>query len=187
MAEPKTTRFHPQTEAFIVITHGLPPVACEQPKLLILGSLPGLASLRAQGYYQHPRNAFWPIVDGWLNVTDANQRQQALADAGIYLWDVLASAHRPGSLDANIRRQDAGYNDLQPILDQPSLQAVLLNGQSAAKFWQQGCRLGVFRCGCQQLTLPSTSPANAAMSLAQKQQAWQVGWQLVTDQHRPAG
>ena len=88
-----------------MLSQSFPPIADPDARLLILGSLPGQESLRQQQYYAHPRNAFWRVMEAVLGIptdTPYPQRCQALMDAGIALWDVCASARRPGSLDGAI-------------------------------------------------------------------------------------
>ncbi len=89
-------------------------------RVLVLGSMPGRASLDAQQYYAHPRNAFWPIVAAHCGIDPASDyptRVQALLDAGIVLWDVLAQCRRPGSLDSAIELADAQPNAIAELLD----------------------------------------------------------------------
>ena len=82
-----------------------PPIASPDARILILGSMPGRASLAAGQYYAHPRNAFWPIMGSLLDFDasrDYPARVDALKVAGIAVWDILDSCHRPGSLDSAI-------------------------------------------------------------------------------------
>ncbi|MGE0313911.1 MAG: DNA-deoxyinosine glycosylase [Lautropia sp.] len=141
-------------------------------RLLILGSFPGRASLRAQRYYAHPRNLFWPIVGALTGVAleDApyERRLHVLTAHGIALWDVIARCDRPGSLDSAIR--DAQHQTFEPLLAElPALQGVAFNGRLAASrepwFSARGLRTWV---------LPSTSPANAGVPVADKHAAWSV-------------
>jgi len=147
------------------------PVVDSQTRLLILGSLPGEMSLAEQRYYAHPRNRFWHLV-GIVIAVDLvalpyDQRLAALRACHIGLWDVIASATRPGSLDAAIR--DAAHNPLADIAATlPTLRAVAFNGATAAK---AGRRL-LADSGLALIDLPSSSPAHAAMPLAEKTQRW---------------
>jgi double-stranded uracil-DNA glycosylase len=163
----------------IALSQGLAPVLGVRPWLLILGSLPGAASLAAQQYYAHPRNLFWPLMGHLFAAGPAlpyAQRLQALGRAGVALWDVLHSASRRGSLDADIDARSATANDLSALLSaQPQICCVAFNGKSAATLFQRHGRTqwaGHTR-RLTQLTLPSTSPAHAALSAADKLQQWQ--------------
>src|SRR5690554_3614325 len=83
----------------------LPPVVGTRPRTLILGSLPGRKSLEMQQYYAHPQNAFWKIVAQLFGAPSSlpyGRRVKILTDHHIALWDVLAAAERPGSLDSSI-------------------------------------------------------------------------------------
>ncbi len=145
------------------------------PRVLILGSLPGQASIDAARYYAHPRNAFWPIVLGALGHDETlpySDRIDLIKASGIALWDVLAAAERPGSLDANIVASSEQANDIAGLLaHEPRIQTVLLNGGKAARAFRRHVSLDhLGPIDCQQL--PSTSPAYAAMSLADKRWHW---------------
>jgi hypoxanthine-DNA glycosylase len=153
---------------------GLPPVLGPAPRLLVLGSFPGVASLAAQQYYAHPRNQFWPILSAlWgldggaaLEAQPYPQRVQAAQARGLAIWDVYSGCVRPGSLDSAIREGE--LNDLAGLVAQaPSLQGIAHNGGESARHMKltQALGLPVFK-------LPSTSPANASWSFARKLAAW---------------
>jgi len=150
---------------------GFPPVVDPDVRLLVLGSLPGDASLAAAQYYGHPRNGFWRLIgaaiDHDLASLPYDERLAALLAAGVGLWDVHAEAVRPGSLDAAIK--DAANNDLLGLVASlPRLRAVAFNGGTAAK---AGERL-LAGSGLALVPLPSSSPAYAAMGFEAKREAW---------------
>lgn len=148
------------------------PVAGPGTRLLILGSLPGVASLSAGQYYAHPRNAFWRLVGAAIGRDIAAlpypDRLAALGAAGVGLWDVVASAERPGSADAAIR--DPEHADLARLVARlPALRAVAFNGGTAARI---GRRRLTRPDGPALIDLPSSSPAYAAMPFEAKRVAW---------------
>nr|WP_295234299.1 DNA-deoxyinosine glycosylase [uncultured Brevundimonas sp.] len=150
---------------------GFAPVVDTETRLLILGSLPGDASLRAAQYYAHPRNAFWPLIGGVLGedllTLRYEQRLDRLTARGVGLWDVIASAERSGSLDAAIRSPEAA--DLRGLIGGlPRLRAVAFNGKLAAKL---GRRIIGDVAGVRLIDLPSSSPAHA-IPLAGKANIW---------------
>jgi len=150
---------------------GFPPVVDAATRLLILGSLPGDASLKAAQYYAHPRNAFWPLIGGALGenlaVLPYEQRIDRLKARGVGLWDVIASAERSGSLDAAIRSPEAA--DLRGLIGGlPALRAVAFNGMLAAKL---GRRIIGHVNGVRLIDLPSSSPAHA-VGMTIKASSW---------------
>jgi len=150
---------------------GFAPVVDTETRLLILGSLPGDASLKAAQYYAHPRNAFWPLIGGVLGedllTLRYEQRLDRLTARGVGLWDVIASAERSGSLDAAIRSPEAA--DLRGLIGGlPRLRAVAFNGKLAAKL---GRRIIGDVAGVRLIDLPSSSPAHA-IPLAGKANIW---------------
>ena len=139
--------------------------------MLILGSMPGEASLAAGRYYAHPQNRFWHLVGVALGndlaALDYEARLEVLTSRGIALWDTVASAHRPGSLDAAIRdAEHAPLADFAATL--PGLRAVAFNGRTASKIGRRQLE----GSGLSLIDLPSSSPAYAAMPLAQKERLW---------------
>ena len=141
--------------------------------MLILGSLPGEASLAAQRYYAHPANQFWRLVGAMIGIDlaarDYDARLATLDAAGIGVWDVVASATRRGSLDTAIRAIEANpLADLVASL--PALRAVAFNGATAARI---GTRMLVTGNDLPALVhLPSSSAAYCAMSFEEKGTQW---------------
>jgi hypoxanthine-DNA glycosylase len=155
---------------------GFPPVAARSARVLILGSMPGAASLAAQRYYAHPRNQFWAIVG---SVTGAPpelpyaRRLAALRGSGIALWDVIASCRRRGSLDAAIDAASLVVNDFAGFFAQhPGIGSVLFNGATAATLFRRLVLPTLGTRGLELVRLPSTSPAHAGMSHDRKLAAW---------------
>jgi hypoxanthine-DNA glycosylase len=156
---------------------GFAPVASPDAYKLILGSMPGVASLEASQYYAFSRNVFWKIM-GDLYATGAQLdyplRLQKLVENRIALWDVIASCHRPGSLDSSISDQELEINDFKSFFEQhPHITCVYFNGQKAAGLFKRKVLPGLAG-EYEFVTLPSTSPAHAAMSYAAKLEAWSV-------------
>jgi hypoxanthine-DNA glycosylase len=149
------------------------PVVSPETRVLILGSLPGEASLAAQRYYAHPANLFWRLMGGVIDRPDLpeieyDQRLAVLVSHGIGLWDTVRSAHRKGSLDTALRNvEPAPLADLVATL--PLLKAVAFNGAASAKI---GIKQLVDRADLELVQLPSSSPAHARMTLAEKQAHW---------------
>lgn len=139
--------------------------------MLILGSLPGEASLAAGRYYAHPQNLFWRLVGHAIGRDLASleyeERLTALQARGIALWDTVASARREGSLDAAIR--EAEHARLAALVATlPKLRAVAFNGRKASAIG----RPQLAGSGLALIDLPSSSPAYAAMPLADKERLW---------------
>ena len=142
--------------------------------MLILGSLPGEASLAAGRYYAHPQNRFWHLAGAVIGradlfALDYDARLAALLAARVGLWDTIASARREGSLDAAIREAEAApLRELVATL--PELRAVGFNGAKAAAVG----RRALAGSPLELIDLPSSSPAHAALPLAAKQARWLV-------------
>jgi double-stranded uracil-DNA glycosylase len=156
-----------------------PPIARQTARVLILGTMPGGASLRAHQYYAHPRNQFWQIVGELLAFDPTSPyegRVAALRSADIALWDVLRSCIRPGSLDSAIEPRSALPNDFASFLAaHPQIRRICFNGAKAEALYTRLVRPQLAAGpAIQYLRLPSTSPANAALPFAAKLAAWQV-------------
>ncbi|WP_294214341.1 DNA-deoxyinosine glycosylase [uncultured Chryseobacterium sp.] len=146
------------------------PIVDENSEILILGSVPGVKSLEKQQYYAHPQNKFWKIIFELLNeelTEDYTQRIAVLTKHHIALWDVIDSCERKGSLDSEIRNEEANRVD-ELLNDHPNIKAVFCNGgksyKNVQKMLGKDYRLPVF-------LLPSTSPLHT-VSLEEKLESW---------------
>lgn len=153
------------------------PIVGHQPRILILGSMPGTASLQAAQYYAHPRNAFWPIMASLFNLdatASYEHRVTELSRHPLILWDTLQACHRPGSLDSNIDAKTARANDFPALLKRfPGIRAILFNGATSEKYFKQLVLPNLPQSlEVALLRMPSTSPAHAGMSFEQKLSAW---------------
>ena len=154
------------------------PVARRDAEVLILGTMPGAASLAAGEYYAHPRNAFWDILAAWTGVprTASHARRCAgLRGARIALWDVVHACRRPGSLDSAIDPLSVEPNDIAGLLARcPRVRTVLFNGAPAERLFRRhvATRPCARAAGLRTVRLPSTSPAHASRTPATKRRVW---------------
>lgn len=150
------------------------PIVDEHTRLLVLGSLPGDKSLAAQKYYGNPQNRFWHLMSAVIGVElvplDYATRLSSLLAHGVGLWDVIAQAHRPGSLDSKISGHDS--NDLPGLLARyPHIAALAFNGATSARIGLKA--LGELAPRYQLFQLPSSSPAYT-LAFAAKLAQWQA-------------
>ena len=147
------------------------PVVGSDPKILILGTMPGRKSLEMQEYYAHPRNILWKIIFNLLKVTEKNtysEKIELVKEKQIALWDVCYSCRREGSLDSNIK--DETPNQIPDFLKKhPSIEIIIFNGQKAReKYLKYYDYIKELEYHC----LPSTSPANTSMNFQEKLVKW---------------
>jgi hypoxanthine-DNA glycosylase len=147
-----------------------PPIIDDHSEIIILGSIPGVKSLEKQQYYGHPQNKFWKIIFELLDeefTEDYEQRIQTLKKHHIALWDVIDSCERKGSLDAEIKNEEA--NQIVELLeDHPNIKAIFCNGGKSYKNLQKilgkNYKIPLF-------LLPSTSPLHT-VSFEKKLEDW---------------
>ena len=154
------------------IVHNLPPIYDSNSKILILGSFPSVKSREEKFYYAHPQNRFWSVIAAVFEQDmprTTEEKRAFLLRNGIALWDVIASCEIGGSADQTIR--NVVPNDLTPILNAADIGEIFVNGRTAEKFFHKLISPAI---GRKAVYLPSTSPANAAMSLEQLVQIWKV-------------
>ena len=157
------------------------PLLAPGVKVLVLGSMPGVASLNAQQYYAHSRNHFWPImarIAGFDAAAPYAERVRALGRAGIAVWDVLQSCVRPGSLDSAIQAGTRVPNDFGTLFaTHPAIARVCFNGAEAQSSFNRYVLPDVRMRGVSEMDyvrLPSTSPAHAGMGFDGKLAAWRA-------------
>lgn len=146
------------------------PLIDDQSEILILGSIPGVKSLEMQQYYAHPQNKFWKIILELLNeefTEDYFKRIETLKKHHIALWDVIDSCERKGSLDSEIKNEEA--NQIEKLLEEyPNIKAIFCNGGKSYKNLQKllgkNYKLPVF-------LMPSTSPLHT-ISFERKFEEW---------------
>ena len=151
--------------------YSFPPITSQNPKVLILGSLPGDMSITKNEYYGHARNRFWKVLASLLQTDIPENYEQKVAlvrSNQLAVWDVAMSAIRPGSLDTAIK--DELPNEIHQFLDKNSeVKCICFNGQKAAAMYKKHFQL---QDHIIYLTLPSTSPANAGCSLEKLIEQW---------------
>ncbi|WEN43796.1 hypothetical protein CKCBHOJB_03426 [Thauera sp. GDN1] len=165
------------------------PVFRADARVLVLGSMPGAASLAAAEYYAHPRNAFWPIMGALFGAGLAlpyAERLLRLKAAGVALWDVIAACERPGSLDSAIAPASVQANDFARLFrDCPHIGHVFFNGTAAETAFRRHVRGRIALPALHFTRLPSTSPAHAARGFEAKLAAWQAV-KAAAGHHTPA-
>lgn len=173
---PRTAAAAPRGEAGRV--RSFPPVFRADARVLVLGSMPGAASLAAAQYYAHPRNAFWPIMGALFGAgpqLSYADRLDRLVAAGVALWDVIGSCARDGSLDRAIAADSIVPNDFAALFAAcPQLSAVFFNGAAAETAFRRHVQRAAGSPPLHLARLPSTSPAHAARRFEAKLEAWQA-------------
>ena len=153
--------------------HSFPPVIDDGCRVLILGSMPSVVSLKRQQYYGHKQNYFWPMMFTILEEPysdDFAEKKRMLLRHHIALWDVLASCEREGSLDSNIT--DEVPNDIRTLLQvYPSIQYLMFNGRKAFQSFKKHFPDLLEQLAWKQM--PSTSPAHT-MKREEKLRQWQM-------------
>ena len=161
-----------------MIVCSFPPVSTPDARILILGSMPGKASLAAGQYYAHPHNLFWPIMGELFGAAPAlpyAARLQMLQNAGVALWDVLKECFRESALDADIVEASIVPNDFAAFfMRHPQVAHVFFNGTKAADAFRRHVLPALVLPRMPQLhRLPSTSPANASIPRIERIARWQ--------------
>ena len=155
------------------LSHSFPPLIYKDAEILILGSLPGKKSIELKEYYGHPRNRMWKILCAITNCdlpTDYDFKKIFLQKNKIGLWDVASSAERKGSLDSNIKKETPNHVD-RLLLDFPSIKVIGFNGKKSESMYNKFFKLNK---SIKYVSLPSSSPANMAISFEDICLRWKV-------------
>jgi double-stranded uracil-DNA glycosylase len=164
---------------------GFKPLADAAAQVLVLGTMPSVASLQASQYYGHPRNAFWPLMAELLGFEPELSyalRAQAVRQRGLAIWDVLQSCQRPGSLDSEIQNGSEVVNDFEGFFEaHPRIQVLVFNGRKSEQLYRRHALPRLRNTssaappgasGLPVLSMPSTSPAMASLDFAGKKKRW---------------
>ena len=148
-----------------------PPFINSDTEILILGTMPGIASLEKQEYYAHPRNHFWKIIYTLFDSMPVsgvfNEKIKFLQLNKIGLWDVLENCERRGSLDVHIKNQIE--NDFESLFQEFSgINKIVFNGKESYRFFAN--KFGQIE-GITYYVMPSTSPANT-IAFENKLKSW---------------
>ncbi len=153
-----------------MVKHPIEPLYDEHSEVLILGSFPSVCSREQGFFYGHPQNRFWRVVAevcGCAVPESIEQKKDFLLSNKIALWDVLASCEIKGSSDCSIK--NAEPNDITEILKTANIRKIFVNGKTAEKYYNKYIKDSI---GREAISLPSTSPANAAYTLDRLKSAW---------------
>lgn len=159
----------------MTIAESFPPIIGTNPKILILGSSPGVISLKKQQYFAHPRNAFWPIMEQLFDIDVSLGYEHSVMQCEklpIVIWDSLKQCKRQGSLDSAIQKETVVANDFAKLLaEYTEIKHVFCNG-GASYQWFKRLALPSLSCPPKVVQLPSTSPAHASISFEKKLLQW---------------
>ena len=151
--------------------HNIPPVYDEYSRILILGSFPSVRSREEAFFYAHPRNRFWKVISSICQEEvpeTVEEKKELLLKHRIALWDVIGSCEIRGSSDASIRNVET--NDIRGLMEKTKIEAVFCNGRRSYELYY---RYLYPQTGKEAVLLPSTSPANASMTLEDLRTVWE--------------
>lgn len=150
--------------------HPIPPLYSKNSEILILGSFPSVKSRENEFFYAHPQNRFWKVLSAVFNFPlpkNTDEKKELVLKNKLALFDVIKQCDIKGSGDSTIK--NVIPNDLSPILDNSNIKRIILNGKTAEKYYKKYLSPVI---NIDYVTLPSTSPANAAYSLDRLIEEW---------------
>lgn len=155
-----------------IYTHTFEPIFDKNSEILVLGSFPSVKSRENNFYYAHPQNRFWKVVASVYSCPvpkTVEEKKNMLLSNRIAVWDVIKSCEITGSADSTIK--SVTPNDLSEILSVANIQKIYANGKTAQSLYNKYIKKNT---GIDIISLPSTSPANAAYSLEKLIKEWKI-------------
>lgn len=159
-----------------MVVHNIEPIYIKEgenaSEILILGSFPSVKSRESKFFYGHPQNRFWKVLARLFNEDipkTIEEKKNLVIKHGIALWDVVYSCDISGSADSSIK--NVIPTDLSEILSGGNIKAIFVNGKTA---YNNYCRYQQKGVGKEAVCLPSTSPANAVMTIEKLVNEWSV-------------
>lgn len=152
------------------IKHTFLPVYNEYSEILILGSLPSVKSREQGFYYGHPQNRFWKTLAALFECKEPKtieEKKAMLLAHHVAIWDVIDSCDIRGSSDSSIRNVVPA--DIGQVLKQAPIERIYANGKTAGQLYRKWVQPVTNR---EIIDLPSSSPANAVMSLEKLVTVW---------------
>ena len=151
------------------IVEGFPPLMCHEPRVLILGTIPGKNSISANEYYYDNKNRMWKMLAKIATQkmpTNYTEKKLLLEHLHVVLWDYYQCVERTNPNDI------VGF-----VRKNPTLTKIAINGYGKYKEFgeklqnQFGQSIKVFR-------LPETSGLNASWTLEKLCKEWSVVFEL---------
>lgn len=161
------------------IVHEFEPVFNEYSSVLVLGSFPSVLSRENNFYYGNPQNRFWRVLAHWAKApvpATIEEKKSLLLDQGVALWDVIEECDIKGSSDASIKNVVPAH--VERILAAAPVRAIICNGSTAGRLYKKYLQ---YKTGIEAVTLPSTSPANAAWNIERLRETWTEGLTRATE------
>lgn len=155
-----------------IFTHTFEPIFDKNSEILVLGSFPSVKSRENNFYYAHPQNRFWRVVASVYSCPvpkTVEEKKNMLLSNKIAVWDVIRSCEITGSADSTIK--SVIPNDLSEILSVADIKKIYANGKTAQSLYNKYIKKNT---GVDIISLPSTSPANAAYSLEKLIKEWKI-------------
>lgn len=155
-----------------IFTHTFEPIFDKNSEILVLGSFPSVKSRENNFYYAHPQNRFWRVVASVYSCpvpSSVEEKKNMLLSNKIAVWDVIRSCEITGSADSTIK--SVIPNDLSEILSVADIKKIYANGKTAQSLYNKYIKKNT---GVDIISLPSTSPANAAYSLEKLIKEWKI-------------